>query len=346
MTPPLSDHFNGKTFFYPGPQAAGRFRDFLRWQFTQRPAQWPRWVELTPQPPPPAPQGREIVATWIGHATWLLQTAQGNFLTDPQFSSHAGPLGRIGPRRVHAPGLAREALPRIDVVLLSHDHYDHCDLPSLRWLARQHAPLFVAPLRHGDILRRAGATRTVELDWWQSHALDASAQIALTPARHWTNRLDAPRNHRLWGGFFVTLDAQVGRGFSPPSGNRGSLEGRAEAAPYSAPRRVWFAGDSGYDATLFREIGRRCGAPDLALIPIGAYEPRWFMAPMHMNPAEAVAAHRDVGARRSAAMHWGTFQLTDEPREAPVAALAEARKQAGMPAEEFRTLEPGESLVA
>ena len=324
MTPPLSDHFNGKTFFNPGARIAGRFRDFLRWRLLHRPVPWPRSVELVPQPPPPKPRGDEIVATWIGHATWLLQTTRGNFLTDPQFSPCAGPLGRLGPRRVHAPGVAPEALPRIDAVLLSHDHYDHCDLPSLRWLAKVHAPLFVAPLRHGDILRRAGAQRMVELDWWQSHAVGTDAQVTLTPSQHWTNRLDAPRNHRLWGGFFLTLGATGGAG----------------------TRRIWFVGDTGYDADLFRSIGGRCGAPDLALMPIGAYEPRWFMAPMHMNPAEAVAAHRDAGARRSLAMHWGTFQLTDEGREDPVLALASARNAAGVAADEFRVLQPGESVTA
>jgi L-ascorbate metabolism protein UlaG (beta-lactamase superfamily) len=318
MTPPASDHFNGKTFFQPGGETGGGFRDFLRWRLTHRPAPWPRHVPFAPPPPPPAPRGDEIVATWIGHATWLLQTARGNFLTDPQFSPCAGPRGRVGPRRVHEPGVAFEALPHIDAVLLSHDHYDHCDVPSLRRLAAAHDPLFIAPLRHDDLLAAAGARRVVALDWWQSHALGADATVTFTPTRHWSNRLGTPRNHRLWGGFFLTL----------------------------GPRRAWFLGDSGYDADLFRTIGRRCGAPDLALIPIGAYEPRWFMAPMHLNPAEAVRAHRDAGARRSVAMHWGTFQLTDEARDEPVRAFAEARAEAGVTAEEFRVVAPGESLVA
>lgn len=322
MTPPLSDHFNGKTFSSRG-HINRNWLDVLRWRLTSRGARWPARVELAPQPPPPAPCGDEIVATWIGHATWIVQTARGNFLFDPIFSERTSPVQWAGPRRVHPPGLALAALPRIDVVFLSHDHYDHCDTPTLRRLAADHAPLFVTPLRNGDLLAAAGAKRVVELDWWQTHALARGVEVALTPTRHWSNRLGAPRNHRLWGGFFLTFGASAG----------------------ASARRVWFAGDTGYDAKLFGEIRERCGAPDLAMIPIGAYEPRWFMAPMHINPAEAVTVHREVGARVSVAMHWGTFQLTDEAREAPVEALATARAVAGVSEEEFRVVAPGVSVV-
>jgi len=318
MTPPLSDHFNGKTFFQPGGEREGRFRDFLRWRFSHHPAPWPRKVTLAPQPPPPLPRGDEVVATWIGHATFLVRTAGTTFLTDPVFSERASPFAWAGPRRVQPPGLAFEALPPIDVVLLSHDHYDHCDLRSLRRLAAAHDPVFIAPLRHRDLLDAAGARQIVELDWWQSHATGAATTVTLTPSKHWSNRFGTPRNHRLWGGFFL---------------NCGS-------------RRVWFAGDSGYDRALFRTIRQRCGAPDLALIPIGAYEPRWFMAPMHMNPAEAVQAHLDSGAARSLAMHWGTFQLTDEARDEPPRALAAARDAAGLAPEAFSVPAPGESRIA
>ncbi len=321
MTPLRSDHFNGKTFFSRG-HVNRNWLEVLRWRLTSRGSRWPARVELTPQPPPPAPRGDEIVATWIGHATWLVQTTRGNFLFDPVFSERASPLQWAGPRRAHPPGLALAELPRIDTVFLSHDHYDHCDAPTLRRLAADHAPLFVTPLRNGDLLTAVGAQRVVELDWWQTLSPAAGVEVALTPTRHWSNRLGAPRNHRLWGGFFLTLGAAANA------------------------KRLWFAGDTGYDADSFRAIAARCGAPDLALIPIGAYEPRWFMAPMHMNPAEAVAAHRDVGARRSVAMHWGTFQLTDEAREAPVEALAAARQAAAVAEGEFGVLEPGASIVA
>jgi L-ascorbate metabolism protein UlaG (beta-lactamase superfamily) len=219
---------------------------------------------------------------------------------------------------VHAPGVAFESLPKIDAVLLSHDHYDHCDAATLRRLAREHRPLFLAPLRHRELLTRLGAARIVELDWWQSINLAPELTVTLTPARHWSRRVFGDPNHRLWGGFYL----------------------------HTAAQRVWFLGDSGYDGDLFRDIGRRCGAPDLALIPIGAYEPRWFMAAAHMNPAEAVRAHFDCGARQSVAMHWGTFQLTDEAREAPVEALEQARAAAGLAPENFRVLAPGQSLVA
>ncbi len=318
MTPKPSDHFNGKTFFQSHHDHAVRRRDFWRWRLTAKPKRWPPLVTL-PAPPAPLPQpsADEVVATWIGHASFLLQTAKTNYLIDPVFSDRASPVRWAGPRRAHPPGIALAALPPVNVVLLSHDHYDHCDVASLSAVAARHDPLFVAPLRHRDLLAAAGARHVAELDWWQSHSIGDDSSIRLTPSKHWSNRLGRPRNYRLWGGFFLNL----------------------------GPKRVWFVGDSGYDAEIFRAVRARCGAPDLALVPIGAYEPRWFMAPMHMNPKEAVQLHRDVGSRLSIGMHWGTFQLTDEGRDEPVEALAAARNAAGVRPEEFRILAPGESVV-
>ncbi|MBS0632569.1 MAG: MBL fold metallo-hydrolase [Verrucomicrobia bacterium] len=317
MTLPPSDHFNGKTFF--NPQHVNRtWREVMQWRRTSKPAPWPAQVALTAQPPPPAPRGREIVATWINHATFLLQTPQGNILTDPQFSARCGPFGLAGPRRVHPPGVALADLPRIDLILLSHDHYDHCDLASLRALARAHQDsVAITPLRNRDLLARAGLRAIVELDWWQAHQPAAGLKVTVTPSRHWSNRLSGRRNGRLWGGFHLQF----------------------------ADRACWFAGDTGYDAALFPAIREKLGAPDLAMIPIGAYEPRWFMSAQHCNPAEAIQIHHDVGARTSLAMHWGTWQLTDEGREEPVAALAAARTAAGLAPEAFRALTPGESVT-
>ena len=319
MKLPPSDHFNGKTFFQAHHLHSGRHRDLLRWQLTAKSTPWPRRVEIPTQPPPPTPKHDDVVITWIGHASFLLQSTRLNLLIDPVFSERASPFRWLGPRRAHAPGAVIADLPRIDAVRISHDQYDHFDSASLRRLAQEHDPVFIAPLRHSDLLSAIGARRIVELDWWESRELaDAgAATCTFTPAKHWSNRFGSRRNHRLWGGFYLNL----------------------------GPKRIWFVGDSGYDAEIFRAVRDRCGPPDLALVPIGAYEPRWFMAPMHMNPAEAIQAHRDVGARRSIGMHWGTFQLTDEGREEPVCALMKAREAAGLPPGDFSVMEPGESRL-
>jgi L-ascorbate metabolism protein UlaG (beta-lactamase superfamily) len=297
MTFPPSDHFNGKTFYNPGKESGRGFLDLIRWKMTSRATLWPRPAEVARVPLPAAPLADGIVATWVGHATFVLRTASLTILTDPIFSDVAGPVSWLGPRRAVPPGVEFDAIPRVDVVLLSHDHFDHCDIPTLRRLARRDDPLVVSPLGHRALLAGAGLRRTVELDWWESRACLPGCDVRLVPARHWSRRRPFGTNSRLWGGFIVKAGGRL----------------------------VYFAGDSGYQEGLFPEIRRRSGTPDLALIPIGAYEPRWFMKDAHMNPAEAVQVHREVGARRSIAMHWGTFQLTDEGRGEPVRALEAAR---------------------
>ncbi len=313
---PLSDHCDGRSFFNPRHPVNPSFRDIWRWKRHHQPAIWPRRVEIAPQTPPLS-SGDTVAVTWINHASFLLQTPLGAVLTDPVYSPCCGPWGRLGPRRVHAPGIPFAALPPIAAVLLSHDHYDHCDLPTLARLARAHDPLLITPLGNAPLARRAGLRRIVELDWWQAHQIAPGLTVTATPSRHWSNRLSGHRNHRLWSGFHLR----------------------------SGARTVQFVGDTGYDDQLFGEIPRKLGAPDLAIIPIGAYEPRWFMAAQHCNPAEAVQIHRDLGARRSVAMHWGCFQLTDEPRDEPPRALAVARAAAGLPDTAFTVLEPGASLA-
>jgi L-ascorbate metabolism protein UlaG (beta-lactamase superfamily) len=317
MTLPLSDHFNGKTFFNPGEQSNRGILDAFKWKFTSKATPWPARIEVATQALPPAPAGDGVVATWVGQSTFLIRSANATVLTDPVWSETAGPTAWLGSRRAARPGLDLDAVPRVDLVLLSHDHYDHCDLPTLRRLALRDDPLIVAPLGYKKLLSGAGYSRIVELDWWQENAPVSGLGVTLVPARHWTRRTPYGTNRRLWGGYMLRIGG----------------------------RSVYFVGDSGYQEGLFAEIGRRCGAPDLALIPIGAYEPRWFMASAHMNPAESVRVHVEVGSRRSFAMHWGTFQLTDEGFNAPVIALKEALAGAGLGPADFAAPSIGSSIT-
>jgi len=313
---PVSDHCDGVRFFNLRNHVTRSLRELLRWKLASRPARWPAAVAVTPAKPP-VHAGDGISATWINHSTFLLQTPIGNVLTDPVYSERISPVSWAGPRRVHAPGVAFADLPRIDLVLLSHDHYDHCDLPTLARLWETHAPTAIVPLGNGPLLRAAGwpSAKITELDWWQSHRTPSGLRVTVTPSLHWSNRLRSPKNGRLWGGFFLEADSA----------------------------KAHFVGDTGYDDTLFTDIRKRLGAPDLAMVPIGAYEPRWFMAAHHCDPTEAVRIHRDLGARLSLAMHWGTFQLTDEAREAPPNELSAALADSGLTTDVFRILAPGES---
>ena len=273
---------------------------------------WPAHVPVAPQRPP-ALDGAVAVVTFIGHASFLIQTAAGNVLTDPVYSQRASPLPFIGPRRVRQPGILFDDLPPISLVLLSHNHYDHCDVATLRAVNARWRSLAVTPLGNGRLLRKAGFRRCEELDWW-GEATHGSLRITVTPAQHFSARTPFDRNRALWGGFVLHL----------------------------GERRVFFAGDSGYGGH-FRVIRERLGPMDLSLLPIGAYEPRWFMRDIHMDPAEAVQAHADLGSTRSVAMHFGTFQLTPEAFDEPLRELQEARRTTGLAEDAFIALEPGDS---
>lgn len=302
----------------PGRHENRTWWDVLRWKLRARPAPWPARVPVTPRPAPSPPLGG-IAATWVGHATALIQTPRVTLLADPVWSERIGPARPFLYPRAAAPGVFIESIQRLDAILLSHDHYDHCDLPTLRRLAQAwpHARLF-APLGHGDLAARAGfaAERVVLHDWWQVSECAPGCTLTATPARHWSNRLSGRRNGRLWCGWHL-------------------------ATPEGA---VQIVGDTAYDETMFRAIARQCGPPELAIVPIGAYEPRWFMRSQHCDPGEAVRIHRDLGARRSLGVHWGTFRLTDEPREEPPVRFAAAARDAGLPAEACCTVAPGESV--
>jgi L-ascorbate metabolism protein UlaG (beta-lactamase superfamily) len=307
-----SDHFDGRRFFNPSGANGQPLRMVPRLLLTPR-TRWPSEVPVEPRrPPTPGPD--EVVVTFVGHATFLIQTAAANVLIDPVYYRRASPVPFAGPRRVRAPGVRFDDLPPISLVLLSHNHYDHCDLGTLRLLDRRFHPHFVTPLGNGRLLRSAGIRQVEELDWWQA-ASAAPLPITLARAQHFSARGPFDRNRALWGGFLIKTGGQ----------------------------RILHAGDSGY-GPHFREIAARLGPVDLALLPIGAYEPRWFMKDIHMNPAEAVQAHLDLAAHQSLAMHFGTFQLTPEGIDEPVRELSKALRERGVPAECFRTMDAGESL--
>jgi N-acyl-phosphatidylethanolamine-hydrolysing phospholipase D len=312
----------------PGEQSH-RFRDVVRWS-------WQRLTRGTPKSPaaghfgvvpnraayPRAPAG-EVRLTWIGHSTFLVQAGGLNVLTDPVFSRRASPMQWAGPARFAEPGIALGALPPIDAVLLSHDHYDHLDEPAVRGLHARfgEALRWFAPLGYRAWFARRGVRNVTEMDWWDEGELatgGGSARVVCLPAQHWTRRSPRSTNTRLWASFALLT----------PRG-----------------RRIYHGADSGYFPG-YLEIGRRCGPFDASLLPIGAYEPRWFMKPAHMNPEEAVQAYRDLGGRGIlAAMHWGTFRLTDEdPLEPPVRVRA-AWSAAGLPAEDLWIAAHGETIV-
>lgn len=251
--------------------------------------------------------------TWIGHCTLLVQLAGKNYLTDPQFAERASPLPFVGPRRSTAPGLALDELPPIDDVLISHNHYDHLDISSIRQLlAHSPAATYHVPLKLRGWFANVGVTRIVERDWWEGGA-HGDATITAVPSQHWSNR-GFDRNKTLWCGWVV------------------------EAAGF----RFLFIGDTGYSDD-FKDIAARFGSFDLAAIPIGAYNPRWFMKEAHQNPEEAVQCMLDLNARRAVATHWGTFQLTFEDMDEPPRRLAAALAAKGLDPESFMVLQHGET---
>ena len=251
--------------------------------------------------------------TWIGHATLLIQVDGLNVLTDPQFSERASPVGFAGPRRLNPPGLAFDALPPIDVVVISHDHYDHLDRPTVQRLAATHNPLFLVPLGLKAWFASAGIERVAELDWWDRREV-GFVRFTLTPVQHWCSRTPFDTNRRLWGGW--------------------SIAGRA--------RRIFFGGDTGYYEG-FREIGARLGPFDLALVSIAAYEPPEIMRMTHTTPEQALRVFTDVGARTFVAMHWGTFDLSDEPLDEPPRRLRVAARAMNLPDERVWVLAHGET---
>jgi L-ascorbate metabolism protein UlaG (beta-lactamase superfamily) len=308
--PPFPRHFDGKRFFNPdGAQVRG-FLDLFRWKLSSRPESSPRFIADVEQTRPPAHvDDGELRVTLVNHATVLIQQCDLNILTDPVWSGRVSPLTWIGPRRRRMPGVRFEDLPRIDTVLLSHNHYDHLDLATLRLLAERGHSRFIVPVGVGRLLRSQSIGPVSEMDWGDSLPL-GGITIYSVPALHFSARGILDRNRTLWCGYVIE----------------------------AADRIVYFAGDTAF-GDHFARIRERFGAPRAALLPIGAYEPRWFMSPVHMAPDDAVRAHHILGAQTSIAIHHGTFQLADDGLDTPRRMLRESAPDS------FLVLDNGQSVT-
>mgnify|MGYP000883640619 CR=1 FL=1 len=297
---PSSDHYDGKTFRHPwGANDAKGFLTVLRWKLTGSPERWPQSVPYAARDlsPPPA-KGADV--TWVNHSTFLIRFPGLTVLTDPIWSERASPFSFLGPRRVHPPGIAFEQLPRIDVVVISHNE-------------GRDRPLFLVPLGDKEWLLGKGLTRVVEKDWWEEEKI-GDVDVTFTPAQHWSARTLWDRNESLWGGWWIR----------------------------QGETSLYHAGDTGL-GPHFKMVRDRLGSPDVALLPIGAYEPRWFMEANHMNPAEAVKAALQLGASTNVAMHFGTFPLADEGHPRPPEDLN--RALLSHPELDFRVPQIGEGLA-
>ncbi len=300
-----------------------RFFDFLKW----------RWNRLGKDIPGPEDydfplakndpaflrsNNEKVTLTWIGHATVLLQLKGKNILTDPHFSKRASPVQWAGPHRVVPPGIPLQELPPIHMVVISHDHYDSLDEQSIVKLHQREGgkkTLFLVPLGFKSWFEGLGIKRVIELDWWDRHE-EADLKITAVPVQHWSKRGLSSRNKTLWAGWVIQAN----------------------------DFRFFFAGDTGY-APHFKEIGDKLGPFDLSAIPIGAYEPRWFMRHHHITPEEALQIHLDVRSKKSVAIHWGTFILTDEPLDEPPRRLTKAIRENERSEEEFLILKHGEIIL-
>ncbi len=315
---PLSDHFDGLRFFDPEGAPPKTLPDVVKWWAASDKAKWPEWLPSAFSDTPPARVTQGVRLSFVGHASWLIQTAGLNILVDPVWSERASPFSFAGPKRVNDPGIAFEALPPIDVVLVSHGHYDHLDIATLSRLTAKFSPRIVTPLGNDITMREADAAiRAEAFDWNDRVELGNGVAVNLVSTRHWTARGVLDRNKALWASFVLET----------PAG------------------KLYIVCDSGYGSgSHFRNVRERHGRLVASILPIGAYEPRWFMRDQHMNPEEAVRALSDCGAEIAFAHHHGTFQLTDEAIDAPTTALAQALDSAKLKAERFPVLKPGQTF--
>lgn len=310
---PATDHFNGSVFYNDPPAEHMGALAMARHVMFGRNSNWPGEMRPVGQQEAPALKADTIRITFINHATLLIEFGQVAILTDPVWSTRVGPYAWAGPRRATEPGIAFEHLPRITAVVISHNHFDNLDLPTLRRLKTAFDPQFIVPLAVADLIHSEVSPRVTELDWWQPFS-GAGYKVVMTPARHNSRRGLFDQDKTLWASYAIFADKT---------------------------HFVYFAGDTAYGGH-FREIRQRLGTPVAALLPIGAYEPNEIMRHAHVNPAEAVRAHRDLGSPLSIAMHFGTFNLTAEDIDSPAKDLLTASENAKLKSGEFVVLREGD----
>jgi L-ascorbate metabolism protein UlaG (beta-lactamase superfamily) len=284
----------------------------MSWMWNREPGEWEEVTDAQYGPPPPA-RGTSMRATFVNHATVLLQTHDLNILTDPIWSERASPVSWAGPKRMRPPGIRFDDLPRIDVVIISHAHYDHMDLETLKRLYQRDKPRFLVGLGNASLLEGEGISGITELDWWQPERVTDTTVIHAVPSQHFSMRWLNDRNQRLWLGYVIET----------PEG------------------KVYFAGDTGM-GPHFKQIQERFGDMRLSLLPIGAYKPRWFMAGVHLNPHDAVVAHKTLHSETSIGIHFGTFRLADDGQFDPINDLAAALEQEQVSRKDFWVLDFGE----
>jgi L-ascorbate metabolism protein UlaG (beta-lactamase superfamily) len=309
---PVSSNFDGKRFINPGGVKAKGLPDVLKWMRQRKPGKWDQNLSAVYGEKPVAQVAHGPRITFVNHSTFLMQVDGINILTDPVWSERTSPFTFAGPKRMRPPGIRFEDLPRIDVVLLSHNHYDHLDIGTLVKLNHRFHPTFIQPLGVGKYLEGSGIAIKPDLDWWTHTSIANGITIEAVPAQHFSGRGMFDRDGTLWCGYVIVRK----------EGN------------------IYFAGDTGYNPTTFREIGEKF-KPRLSIIPIGAYKPEWFMAPIHCSPQEAVQIHIDLGTQQSVASHFGTFPLADDGFSDPVENLKIALNKRGIPEESFVALEEG-----
>jgi len=314
---PESDHFNGTTFENTGDIPSKGFADVMKWYLTRDQGEWTKakGSEITFAKKPADNVTDGVVITYVNHSTFLIQTAGVNILTDPIWSDRVSPLSFAGPKRFRPVGVKFEDLPPINLVLISHNHYDHLDIETLKKLNKNFSPRFIVPLGVDLYLNQEGIENIFPLDWWQAKIIDSDITVHSVESQHFSARGLFDRDKTLWTGYVIDT----------PTGS------------------VYFAGDTGY-SNIFKKIGQKHPDIKVGLIPIGAYKPRWFMKPMHVNPEEAIQVHKDVGAQISFGMHFGTFPLADDGMDDPENDFAKAMRLPKNQGVNFKLLTEGDSF--